>query len=401
MGRLLAVAPRLGGHEKQFLRNLVECFRAFPNNRQTPPWFKGFSNPTPESQYLAYKPKLIEVLEVCYIAGVNIATLFTSTPQMLLDFDNSLAAGPGSGAEIKSTLERALTEVPTPSLCELARRLGTYPKELKNIAPELSSQIISAYQAGPPHPRDRRFRRAREVELKKMKRALEAELKKTEPEPISKIASRIGQTRPDKLAYAYPKLCAKIVRKIERPNRAFLHRVEEVLKHAERERPIPPLSTLAKRLGLTGTTFLRGNFPAVIIRLEKIRRQQQREILFKQKETLLKIVKRADRMTLKEVEQEMQLTADQMRLRFPRELALVISHIERRRFELFQKRRKKLEDFVYRLVQDNLKVNHMPTSPEIKAKLPDGYLRSFTAINRALNAIRDRLCNEMSGSLIC
>lgn len=404
VGQLLAILPRLAQPEllEQFNRNVMEILHLVPMAMRMP--FSGLSNSKKHNKSVQaiQRPSLTQILDLCHAAGVNITTLFASSPQMLLEFEERqserVRSRQSRRVEIRSTLTLALTKNPFPSLSEVARQLGTYAKTLKSIEPDLSKEVASARHGRHPKSRIRCKGKSFTVHLNKIEKILELETKAQVAKSLSQIAAQLGYKNAGPLYRWFPELCAEIVLRYQRLKHVDVHKAEQLLNQAETEDPIPSADMFARRLGLCGAAQLRDRFPEIAARLNQGKNRQREQRAQADEQRLLVILQRADQMTLKEVEQEMRLTRSQIRNRFPKIYPLIASRTRRPQRELDQKRREALNEFVYTLVRGGAERNHFPSKREVLDKLPNGFPTGHHGILKALDSVRARLSAEHSGS---
>src|SRR6266567_4255155 len=171
-----------------------------------------------------------------------------------------------SSSELKEALEAMLasSEVPFPSIQEVARRLGYHSKgPLYERFPELAHAIAVRCDDQDSNAKERR-------RLEELRQALEAVLASDEDPPpsVAEVAQRLGYRSERSLYRRLPELSRAIAERHRKYkfNRQKLMSLEELRQALEAilandEEPFPSIQEVAQRLGYRHPTFLYKHFP--------------------------------------------------------------------------------------------------------------------------------------------
>jgi transcriptional regulator with XRE-family HTH domain len=170
---------------------------------------------------------------------------------------------------LREQVEAALTEIPPPSLAEVARRVGyKHASSLRAKFPELSKQIVSNYQLSERYIEVRRSQwettRSHPPDRENQRKLLEQELGQSCPGTLAEISHKLGYSCENGAVKVFPELCRALVEKRrqykERQLAECLSRCRQVLTAALAEEPPPTLHSVMVQLGL-GYPFLKYRFP--------------------------------------------------------------------------------------------------------------------------------------------
>ena len=163
---------------------------------------------------------------------------------------------------VLNVLLGALEETPSPSLNEMAERLGySSSLTLRRYFPQVCDQIVANYKQSSRGKEKRRFSAARLQEDEVIKFALESALKETYPPSLSHIARRLGYKASQALRSRFPDLCRALADK-----RLTIESVRRDQSKLELEQALtiePPISldTVVKKLGYKTNAALRTRYP--------------------------------------------------------------------------------------------------------------------------------------------
>jgi AraC-like DNA-binding protein len=171
--------------------------------------------------------------------------------------------------KVREYMEAALIEMPSPSLAEVARRLGyQHPSTLRVKFPELSKQIVANHRSSEEFLRNQQSKRNKGVhrpDRESQKRLLELELTQSCPATLRDLAHRLGYADTCTICTRFPDLSRSLVKKRrdyqQRLLAKRLSRCLNVLETALVEDPPLTLVSVAKRLAGISMSFLREHFP--------------------------------------------------------------------------------------------------------------------------------------------
>ncbi len=185
--------------------------------------------------------------------------------------------------ETLRALELAVREQPSPSLREIARRLGYSGTEgLRGVASEICKQITKNYENSfIPEPYHK-GPRPRICAVTRVEAALRKSLAQRIPEPVAQTAVRLGYASPSPLQAQFPDLCRTIQAKLASRKKTRLEAKRRIVIRALDGSPPPSLRELAHRLGYRDKKIIRRYFPelnaALIVRREAHEQSQFRHL---------------------------------------------------------------------------------------------------------------------------
>lgn len=170
---------------------------------------------------------------------------------------------------LRERVEAASTEIPPPSLAEVAKRVGyKHSSSLRAKFPELSTQIVNNYQSSERYFEARRSQwetaRSHPPDRESQRKLLEQELGQSCPATLAEISRKLGYSCENGAVKVFPELCRVLVEKRrrykERQLAECLSRCRQALTAALAEEPPPTLHSVMVELGL-GYPFLKYRFP--------------------------------------------------------------------------------------------------------------------------------------------
>jgi AraC-like DNA-binding protein len=237
-----------------------------------------------------------------------------------------------SSSELKEALEAVLasSEVPFPSIQEVARRLGYHSKgPLYERFPELAHAIAVRCEDQDSNGRER-------IRLEELRQALEAVLASDEEPPpsVPEVAQRLGYRSERSLYRRFPELSRAIAERHRKYkfNRQKLMSLEELRQALEAivasdEEPFPSIQEVAQRLGYRHPTFLYKHFPELSRAISM--KKRNREDLQQKLEMFLKDADPA--ITQQEIAKHFGWSINRLRHHFPE----LRSILERRLIQSF------------------------------------------------------------------
>jgi hypothetical protein len=207
------------------------------------------------------------LLTVAFVSGVTVVDLLTKD-DALSEFTPALqrrsvyqSRQHHKRTTVLSTLTAAATEIPPPSLAEVAARLGIARKRLlRSYAPEICDLINQRYWTSERGREIRRWRRKRLRSNADIKTALEAALNEESPPSVTQVANSLGYRNDISIKNYFPELCRALNQKQPKDYLARRSTVESELNSSHRsDLPEDPLA-VARRLGYGSTHQLRTKY---------------------------------------------------------------------------------------------------------------------------------------------
>lgn len=241
------------------------------------------------------KPSLEVLCRICAQLNISLPDLLSDSVNQDLDKRRNIILGKGTPlskeqvpwCEIEARLLAALQETPSPSMEEVARRMGYYQTRIRHHFRSLCFQIAARYKAylksKHPHPRE-------------LHRVFRVALAEQPPPSLQSVFRRLGcQDTGYYYYYNYADLCSAVAQRFKAyRNKPFDETVDrERLQSALIEEPPPSFSEMARRLGHK-RDFLRRKFPelsqAIVSRHLYYRTSSHKEKAKKLREEIRKAV---------------------------------------------------------------------------------------------------------------
>jgi hypothetical protein len=210
-------------------------------------------------------PRIDLLLRLCYELSIPLTSLATGDTAEAKDgaFGRRAAGAKRhrnttpqrTADQIRRALQLAVKEQPSPSIREVAKRLGySTPTRLYVADSDLSKTIVRNFnKSGRNHWWRRRG--AKTPSESAIRRALEESFTLEVPKPVHHTAASLGYDTECPLTARFPELCRAIKMKRERAAAARRTALAAVLESALDEDPPPSLVQTAKRVGCAKTTM--------------------------------------------------------------------------------------------------------------------------------------------------
>jgi plasmid stability protein len=293
--------------------------------------------------------------------------------------------------ELRGILTAVLTENPTPSVAEVARRLKfRCTQTLVSREPEFCRQIaLRRRQSGlrpsvtrQLYPRSKR----RRVEA-----ILRAHLAEENPPSINEIAAKLGYKGSGGIRERFPGLCRLIVAKRKQQVLVKKDAIRRALQDARAETPPPSLNQIGRRLGYTaGGVFVR-NFPDLCNDYKQWRKAWAEDQRIRLGRSIRKWLAAEAQPTVSSVCRTFGISAAYFQEHFPEENAEVVQRSAEWATKARAANAAALREAVFNVVQQLLQKNLYPSLPCVRAEL-DPDIRSYwpllrPAINNALSRL--------------
>jgi len=291
--------------------------------------------------------------------------------------------------EARLALQQAAVEQPSPSLTEVARRLGYKGAErLYQVDRDLCKRITAHYrQSGRSHgwrKKDGKIICAR-ADLQKM---LEESLALNEPVSAHHIAARIGYANDGYLQRTFPDLCRAIRRKIAAQEARRRVEMETLLSAALNETPPPTLNDLRMRLGYSSSEGLQLHFPGLCKQLLARKQGAREKRTSELKQALEALLLEKPAVSLSEASRRFGLSLTHLKDLCPAECASLTSRYSLWRQKTSAQRKAQLIGDVREVVEQIHARGQQPTLLRVTALLQPTALREWHALTAAVKAAR-------------
>lgn len=163
--------------------------------------------------------------------------------------------------KVREEMEAALKEMPSPSLEEVARRLGyLHTTTLRVKFPELCKQITASHRSSAEYKSRQQSMRAMAQGIPNKaeeRRVLEQELEKSCPVTLKEVTGRLGYSSSYNLGRRFNNLCQALR---EKRRQYVYQQYRQVLDSALCEEPPPTLNAVARRFTEFSVGFLHQHF---------------------------------------------------------------------------------------------------------------------------------------------
>ena len=292
---------------------------------------------------------------------------------------------------VRLALKKAVQEQPAPSLSEMAGRLGYKGTErLYQVDRRLSKRIAANHRtSGQSHA----WRKpgavwiCDQVDIRKL---LEQSLAQEHPVSAHHLAARLGYANDGYLQRRFPDLCRAIRKKIGDQEKECIDKMEQTLKSALHEDPIPTLNELRKRLGWSSSETLRTHFPALCDEILEHRQQVRERRLGEVRRTLQRMLLRTSVLSIRKVSSEVGLSYSYLVALCPEECTALGARFKQWRKEASQHRKEELAREVEQIVQRLHHEGKWPSVGRVTAQLKATSLREWNTLTSAVKAAREQ-----------
>lgn len=208
------------------------------------------------------------------------------------------------------------------------------------------------------------------------------------------IAASLGYANDGYIQQRFPELCRAIRRKIATKKKSRFAAMEEALKRAIHEEPVPSLSDLCRRLGCATSDTLRSHFPFLCNQIMARRRVIRGERIAKLRKTLHAALAESPAPSLTSLCRRVRLSRASLLEMCPDECAAIGSRYLRARKEASQSRKDQLVQEVRQIVNRLHRQSIRPTMARVVALLPATTLREWRALQIALDSAKQEIEQE-------
>ena len=298
--------------------------------------------------------------------------------------------------QIRAALEEALHEQASPSLTQVARKLGyAGTTRLRMADPHLCDRIILNHRrSGQSHWWMRRG--AKPIcELSRVKKVLEGYLASDKPIPtLDRIAASLGYAVDQSLRQKFPELCRALSARIAQQKRARVAAIEPALEQALQETPPPSLLELAKRLGFSASCVLKSHAPGLYEKLKQHRQACQERCRAELRNRLEAALVENPPPSLKSVYSRLGVTESIVNTSFPElRQAIRSRHLQHQRDQAQLRR-----DAVRTEIRNIARMLHAqglcPSVPRVRSLLKSGPLPDWKEVSKEVNDARKELIDS-------
>jgi len=265
-----------------------------------------------------------------------------------------------------------LDERPSPSLSEVARRLGYQGTEgLRRVSKSLCRRITENYKKSfEPEPYYNGPRPMR-CERKVIEAALVAALAKDEPQSVPQIARRLGYTGSAPFFGPFPALCRAINFKIAHRKAARIRVMRRVVKKTVEQNPPPTVRALALQLGYKDKKVLSRYFADLCAELLARRKAIAKNRLIELRRELQPYTRMEPAPSMAEVCRRLGLKPLTASRKFPAEYRLIVARYQRHRRTMSRLRRTRLG--LRASVRRSAGVTDFSSEPSSNLLIPRGF----------------------------
>jgi hypothetical protein len=226
--------------------------------------------------------------------------------------------------------------------------------------------------------------------LNRIHSLLEQSLIQDPPVPVRRIAAMLGYADGNGgfIHRKFPDLCRLIAIKRKVWEEQHLEALRNAVSKAILEQPPPTLHELSRRLGFQTSTTLRSWVPDLADRLKETCSAYTAGETAKMREALSAILQEDPAPSFASVARRFQRSTSSLKEKVPDLCNAIASrHLQQREAAALQ-RRKFLEEEVWRIAKDLKAKGQNPTQSRIVPLLPDGSLKEWASVQRAVKRAR-------------
>jgi hypothetical protein len=349
----------------------------------------------------AHRPQIGALLRMCYEIRVPVTQLLADPAVAVFDIaplrnDRGIQLRRCED-EIRLAMDRAVTEVPPPSVSDLARRLHFARGErLYQIdrakAKMLAARHREAIRALQPRP----SRAPRKCARSEMKRILEDSLARECPLPVSDIATQHGYANAGWIRLEFPDLCRAISRKVAHLKKTEMSGKGEILKAALEEDPPLTAEQMARRLGFGCPGVLRRRFPAQYQALLTKRRAYQEAQRNQLRSNLIEALAENPAPAVPDICRRLGISTSRIYcIHGDLARAIAARHLKERA-ESMKRRRELLRIEVFAIAKDMLHHGERPVQSRVRKMLSAEALKAGRTLGLCLNEATRNLLNTQT-----
>lgn len=405
VGELLAAAPRLKTPSLRavFTTNFRACVSAVSEGNQL-----AFANTCRLSHSVVGRQMIGEKLitinvffQICYQLRIPPSAFLESDPsRTVAHWERARQAVPRDRMaplfrtvdQVRRALVEAAQEQPPPSVSEIARRLNYKGAErLYQVDRDLCKRIAANHRTSGFSHSWRKAGAVRICDQANSRELLEQSLAQGRPVSAHHIAANLGYANDGYLQRRFPELCRAIRQKIAAQRVERLASMEEALKNALEEDPVPTLSELCRQLGYSSSETLQYHFPDLCRQIrvrQRVLRDQRIEDLRK---TLQAVLLEWRAPSFAGVCKRVGFSRSSLQEMCPEECVAIRSRYLRARREASERRREELDQEVRQIVQRLHREGKCPAVERVTVLLRKTTLREWKALSAAVKAARQEL----------
>lgn len=359
--------------EKYFDGNLCSFVRFFGSDRAV------------TYSLWAGKPRVAPfdlLLRIGFRTGIDLMDLLTKEDS--LDSFNPLSTLSNSSKRLSPRLKTktvlkelfaALEESPSPSLKEVATRLGyKSTRSLRSINAQLCNQITANYNQR-AEGRVKRTYKAKIKDPKVIKLTLENSLKESFPPSLGEIAKQFGYSDAQGVRNIFPLLCKALAKKRREFESHRREQIEGQLQQALSSDPPMPLDAVAKKLGYKTNSVLRTKYPKLCRKIrDRCEKYNKKQFVLRVKNAVESILVESPPPPVKVALKRVGVSDSFFKIHFPKEYrAITTRYLEHRKKQAEQNRENERSK-IRSIIQDLIKHRAFPSLDAMKKVYITRYL---------------------------
>lgn len=345
-----------------------------------------------------FLPTLTIFVRMGYRLGVPLTTFFVPHPPHATDHWERAQQivprerrGPAkrSAEDVHRMLAEAMVEQPTPSLLEIAKRLGyNRTARLYAVDRDLCQQLTAKYRrSGRSHQwkKPKGYRISEHVNLRQV---LQEALAQERPPSLNSLAARLGYTNAGYLRQKCPELCAAFGQTYATRERERREAMEQALRDAVLAKPIPSLNQVAQQLGYVSAAPLWRHFPAQCEEFCAQRQDQRGRQIHAIKRQLQDWQSAIPAVSLLDASRRLGLSSTSLKKWCPKESVALSARYIRWRAEASQLRKGQLFAEIQEIIHFLCVHKQYPSVPRVLARLPPTSLKDWKTISDAIKVAK-------------
>jgi hypothetical protein len=355
-------------------------------------WFYGNVRPRADNLLRAWYLLKLPVSFIFSPHGASLLREEKCLPKVKIERAKKLAPR-RSPERTRRELQEALNEQPSPSLPEVARRLGyTTTEPLRYADRSLCAQIVINYRRSGCGHRWLSQGAKTICEPSQARKILEEHLR-TERRipPLQRIAGSLGYADDGHIRRKFPELCRALSAKIALQRAERIAAIEPAFERALQANPPPTLREVCQQIGLSAIHVSRAHAPALCGKLKARRREYAEACRAELLDSLKAMLNEVPSPSPKEVYVRLGITKSIATYNFPELCRTIIVRYRQHRHQQSQARQEAVRQEIWATVRRLHAQGLCPSVGRVRSLLKNESLLKWKVIGQAVNDARKAL----------
>jgi len=386
-GVLVACTEAFAGGNRTAVAETVQCYPQVFGR-----WFDGHARPRADNRLRAWYQLKLPVSLIFSSPNGDLSRQVKSQTTVRIQRVKNVVPK-RSREQLRRALREALDEHPSPSVAEVARRLGyVKPYWLYTVDAALCARITMKYR----RPGRIDWWRKRGIKpiytLPQVEKILE-DYRSAQGRipPLIRIALSLGYANDYSLRRQFPELWRALAAKIARQKAERAAVIGLALEQALQENPPPSVREMCMRIGFPSTSSLKARAPVLYARLIAHRRRYAELAWTELRNKLKTALNETPPPSPKEVFTRMGIAASIARRNFPELHRAVVVRYKEYRHQQARARQEAAKQEVSVIARRLHDQGICPSVPRVRSLLKTGSVLNWTVLGEAVNNVRKTL----------